>query len=71
MLVAGRIYFVNGANGKVAVSGDEYSSFGWFTNRYLLLSKDGSELAITGLENDPVQTITSYQADTVYSKQPF
>ena len=62
---------VNGANGKVAVSGDEYSSFGWFTNRYLLLSKDGSELAITGLENDPVQTITSYQADTVYSKQPF
>jgi hypothetical protein len=61
---------VNGANGKVAASGDQYSSFGWYGNNYLLLSKDGSELAIAGLENDPIQTVSSYQSDTLYSKKP-
>src|SRR3990167_649822 len=58
----------NGANAKVITQSDDYTSFGWFGDKYLLVSKDNSELGITGLNNTPIQTITSYQADTLYAK---
>lgn len=36
----------DGKNGKQLGSPDTYSTFGWFTDDYLLVSKDGSELYI-------------------------
>ncbi|HXY18185.1 MAG TPA: hypothetical protein VEH48_02070, partial [Candidatus Nitrosopolaris sp.] len=53
-----------GDNQKTVQNLSDYSAAGWYTNNYLLLSKNGSELYISDLKGDTPIKITDYQPGT-------
>lgn len=55
-----------GGDDKAMASLAEHSAFGWFTDKYLLVSKAGSELAILGAEGGTQVKITDYLSGTFY-----
>ena len=59
-----------GSDSKVVKSTAGYSAFGWYTDSYLLLHKDGTELSITGTTGGTPVKITNYQGTTGYGVVP-
>ncbi len=57
----------NADNGKALASASDYSTYGWFTDKYLLVSKDSNELGIMGTGGGNILKVTSYQAGDNYS----
>ncbi len=53
-------------NGKTLASGSDYTTYGWFTDKYLLVSKDANELGIMGIGGGNILKVTSYQAGENY-----
>lgn len=50
-----------GSNSTVLAAGTEYNAIGWYTDGYLLLSKDSSELYIMSVDGGDAFKITDYQ----------
>lgn len=52
----------NGKNSREVATGSEYATYGWFSDKYILLSKNGSELYIAPVDGQltEVTKIASY-----------
>lgn len=56
----------DGENEKAVAMLDEHTAFGWFTNQYLLVAKNGSELAIISADGGASLKLANYQSGTYY-----
>jgi len=57
----------NGANGKQIATLSELRQYGWYTDKYLLVSKKDSELHIMGREGGAPLKVTDYhKPDTIF-----
>jgi hypothetical protein len=54
------------SDGKVVKGTEGYSEFGWYTDSYLLISKESSELYITTDQGGPPLRITNYHSLSAY-----
>lgn len=57
----------NGKNSREIATGSEYATYGWFSDNYILLSKNGSELYIASVDGQlgEVTKIASYHKATL------
>ena len=59
-----------GDGGKTVAELDDHLAYGWFGAKYLLVTKDFSELGAIGINGKAVQKITSYQPESLYFARP-
>lgn len=55
-----------GLNGSTIATLSEYDPYGWFTNDYLVVTKDNSQLYVMGLKGGKATKITDYQPTSQY-----
>lgn len=51
---------LDGDKGKQIASLNDYSPYGWYTDNYLLVSKNGSELNIMSVSGGPILKVSDY-----------
>lgn len=59
-----------GGNGKVVIKSSNAYPLGWFTSHYILLTKDGNELDILGVDGGTPLKITNFLSTSYYGLVP-